>query len=61
MAETSDTATTTEWTYNWGIQGVRLGWWSRLVYASLVLVGKRRSYPICICAFGRGDGDQPDQ
>ena len=38
-------------------EGLRMGFLERLRYAALVLLGKRRNYPICICAFGRDDED----
>lgn len=37
--------------------GRRMGLFSRIRYAVLVLLGKRRNYPICICAFGNDDDD----
>ena len=41
--------------FNWTVEGTRLGYFARVRQAVLILLGKRRSYPICICAFGHDE------
>jgi len=52
MTTTSDTETVFM-EFRYSCEGRRMGYLDRIRYAVLVLLGKRRDYPICICAFGR--------
>ena len=55
MSTAETTFTDIDVSYDFEHEGMRLGLWERVVYACLVMLGKRRAYPICICAFSRDD------
>ena len=55
---TGDASVTYVDTFDLTRYGLRMGVWARLRYCVLVILGKRRNYPICVCAFGRDDDDE---